>query len=87
MSITYVEPKGSVFMPIIGILLLFACIIAFFLATYNVKQEELNNTAFVQKLQMTVGTKPVDLYITSNNKLVCIPQANTAFSIKCKSDN
>lgn len=87
MSTTYVEPSGKVMMPIIGILLLFACFIAFFLATYNVKQEELNNTAFVQTLQVTVGAKPVDLYITSNTKLVCIPKTNTPFAIECNSGN
>ena len=81
MSVTYVEPKSSVFTPIIGITLLFVCIISLFWSTYKVKQEALNNTAFVQTLQVTVGTKPVDLYITSNTKLVCIPKTNTPFAI------
>lgn len=87
MSVTYVEPKSSVFTPIIGITLLFVCIISLFWSTYKVKQEALNNTAFVQTLQVTVGTKPVDLYITSNTKLVCIPKTNTPFAIECNSGN
>ena len=87
MSVTDVEPKSSVFTPIIGITLLFVCIISLFWSTYKVKQEALNNTAFVQTLQVTVGTKPVDLYITSNTKLVCIPKTNTPFAIECNSGN
>lgn len=87
MSVTYVEPKSSVFTPIIGITLLFVCIISLFWSTYKAKQGALNNTAFVQTLQVTVGTKPVDLYITSNTKLVCIPKTNTPFAIECNSGN
>jgi hypothetical protein len=87
MSVTYVELKSSVFTPIIGITLLFVCIISLFWSTYKGKQEALNNTAFVQTLQVTVGTKPVDLYITSNTKLVCIPKTNTPFAIECNSGN
>lgn len=87
MSVTYVEPKSSVFTPIIGITLLFVCIISLFWSTYKVKQEALNNTAFVQTLQVTVGAKPVDLHISSNTKLVCIPKTNTPFAIECNSGN
>lgn len=87
MSTTYVEPNGKVMMPIIGILLLFVCIISFYWATFQKKQAEVNNAAFVQTLQVTVGSKPVDLYITSNTKLVCIPKTNTPFKIECNSGN
>ena len=87
MSTTYVEPNGKVMMPIIGIILLFVCIISFFWATSQAKLEEIDNKVFVQNLQVTVGTKPIDLYITSNTKLVCIPKTNTPFAIECNSGN